>query len=239
MDALTRKVEFARPPALSPERGVAGQSAPLSAADSRALAGALRKGDPVDDELFDRLFPARWREPSEVHWTSTEIVRRIIELVRPRLGERVLDVGSGAGKFCLVGALLSPARFTGAERRWPLVEVARSAARSLGADGARFILQDAFAMPWDGFDILYLFNPFEEHLMAASGRIDNGVPFSPAAYVEAVAEVTRRLEGLKVGTRVVLYWGFGGSVPPSFELLHRELDGDGALEVWRKAVALT
>ena len=145
----------------------------------------------------------------------------------------MLDVGSGVGKFCLTGALGTRARFVGIEQRGHLVEVAGQARSRLRAWRSRFLLGDAFSLDWARFDALYLFNPFEEHLLEHA-RIDEEVEFSGPAYIDAIEEARRRLERLRPGTRVVHYWGYGDEMPEGFELLHREKRGEGELELWRK-----
>jgi SAM-dependent methyltransferase len=213
---------------------VQGQAAELSTSAAGVVAEALRRGEPVDDEQFDRIYEGRWREPSEVHWTSTDIVRRVVSLLSLSERDVVFDVGSGVGKFCIAGSLLSRARFVGVERRPELVEAARRAQRTLNAENAQFFCGDALRCDWAIYDCVYMFNPFEEHLMSASSRVNNSVFFSEAAYLSCVEETKAKLETLKPGARAVLFWGYGGDMPDSFVLLHRERRGYGDLEVWQR-----
>lgn len=188
----------------------------------------------LDDEKFDRVFGGRWRSASRGHWTPLDIARRVVERLDLQDGETLLDVGSGVGKFCLVGALQSPGTFLGVERRSELVGVAERARLRLGATGAQFLCRDVFHVDWAQYDCLYFYNPFEEHLTEPEGRLDNSVPFSPPEYLAAVASTKARLTRLKEGTRVVVFWGFGESMPEGFDLLHQETHGYGELEFWKK-----
>jgi SAM-dependent methyltransferase len=210
------------------------QKATLSDAESVWVSALLQSGYLVRDEEFDRVYDGRWREPSATHWSSTRIIQRVVTLLSLREGEVVLDVGSGVGKFCLVGALITPAQFVGIERRPGLVEAAEHARRRLRAERARFLCDDALNADWSAFDCIYFFNPFEEHLMPPSVRIDDSTELSQSEYVDSVDSAQTKLEALKPGTRVAHFWGYGAEMPASFTLLEREQHGTGVLEVWRK-----
>jgi protein-L-isoaspartate O-methyltransferase len=213
---------------------VQAQAAQLSASEAAALAEALQRGEPVDDAEFDRIYEGHLREASAMHWTSTEVVRRVVKLLSLSEREVVLDVGSGAGKFCLAGSLISPAQFVGMERRPELVAAAKEAQRALGETRATFICGDVLQCDWAEYDCIYMFNPFEEHLMSATSRVNNSVCFSQAEYVSWVEDTRDKFGLLKPGTRVVLFWGYGGNMYEQFRLLHRERHGYGELEVWEK-----
>ena len=211
-----------------------GQRADLDADETACLSAELRAGRSVDDREFDRIYDGRWREPSDVHWTRLGIASRIVSLLKMQQGEVLLDVGSGAGKFCLIGALTSPGDFVGVERRRNLVDVARAAQRKLRATRVQFLCGDALDVDWNPFDCIYLFNPFEEHLMEATSRVDNSVSFSKDDHARYVAETRKKLEGVPPGTRIAIYYGFGAPVPDSFSLMHSEVHDLGQLNIWRQ-----
>jgi hypothetical protein len=71
----------------------------------------------IRDRDFDSLFPDMYQEISDTHWTPVEIARRAAQLLVADSSTRVLDVGSGIGKFCLIGALTTSAHFVGVEQR--------------------------------------------------------------------------------------------------------------------------
>src|SRR3954471_20676012 len=99
------------------------------APDQRALS---RHELGADDE-FDTVYSERVRSHSERHWTPVEVATRAADLLVASAYTRVLDVGSGAGKFCIVGALATRhGRFYGVEQRADLVHAAREAARHYG-----------------------------------------------------------------------------------------------------------
>src|SRR6478672_1836485 len=100
----------------------------------------------LPDEAFDQLFPEDVRSKSMRHWTPISVARMAAARLVQHGAVRVLDAGSGPGKFCTVGAAThSLITFTGIEQRVNLVSVARRVATSLGVSNARFVLGDALA----------------------------------------------------------------------------------------------
>ncbi len=67
----------------------------------------------VEDEKFDRIYPAQIRELSSVFWTPVAIAAEAAKLLVTTPGTHVLDIGCRPGKFCLVAASLTEGRFTG------------------------------------------------------------------------------------------------------------------------------
>jgi SAM-dependent methyltransferase len=195
----------------------------------------LRSGLPLDDDDFDELYPPWAREHSAVHWTPVDVARRAAELLVVRPGTRVLDVGSGVGKFCLVGALSMPGIFYGIEQRFHFVKVAHDAAERLGLRRARFLHGNMLDVEWSGFDAFYLYNPFAENIATMSEAIDTTVERTPQLFRSYVHGVRDRLQLARRGTRVVTYHGFGGEMPSEYGLEHEEHIGTECIELWVKA----
>jgi len=82
----------------------------------------------ITDSDFDDVYPSPIRRVSASFWTPVSVAARAARLLVRDASTRVLDIGSGAGKFCIVGAAVTGASFTGIEHRGHLVEVARVAA---------------------------------------------------------------------------------------------------------------
>jgi predicted RNA methylase len=198
----------------------------------RLAVRGVRSGHHVPDVVFDRIYPPRVREVSSQHWTPIAVARRAAELLVRDASTHVLDIGAGAGKFCLVGALTSPARFTGIEQRGPLVYLARAVAREYGVSRARYLHGDMRALDWQQFDAFYLFNPFAENQSLPRDHIDDAVELSPERYERDVLFVAEQLALAPVGTRVVTYHGFGAEMPVGYQRRVHEPVGSGALELW-------
>jgi SAM-dependent methyltransferase len=192
-------------------------------------------GGELTDRRFDQVYPRSLRDISREHWTPVRVARRAAELLVQGGATSVLDIGSGPGKFCIVGALTTSLRFTGVERRRFLVDAARAAAARLGVAGrVRFCQANVLDFDFAGHDGFYLFNPFFEQV---GGRrlmpIDAEVGHSGNLFQLYVKAVERKLAAAPPGTAVAIYHGFGGDLP-DYEEEHAEDIGDGDLALWKK-----
>jgi hypothetical protein len=197
------------------------------------IASSLRRGDRVLDSAFDEIYPRAVRSASPVHWTPLRVCARVVELLGLAPGQRLLDIGAGAGKFCIVAAAMSRASVRGVEREAYLAGVAREAARRFGIDievvEGTFDPEDASNLL---VDAVYLFNPFIETLfLPGVGELASRDARRALADIEAAEAL---LAALRVGTRVVTFFGFGGEMPATFELRAREAWEGGDLELWEK-----
>jgi len=118
----------------------------------------------IEDEKFDLIYSRTIRELSSLHWTPVAVATEAAKLLVTASGVRVLDIGCGPGKFCLVGASLTDGRFTGVEQRSDLVAAARQAATDLALPGVNFIHGNVTAVNFADYDAFYLFNPFDENM---------------------------------------------------------------------------
>lgn len=196
---------------------------------------ALRSGELVDDRAFDSVYPPHIRRASRVHWTPVEVAIRAASLLADRPARRVLDIGSGVGKFCIVAAASRAASFTGVEQRPHLVDIAEAAAVRMGVevDFKVGTLDDCDPCAVDG---VYLFNPFAENLSPAEDHLDEQVELSESRFWRDLERTERFLARTAVGTRVVTYCGWGGVMPPAYRLALRESCA-GTLDLWVKADA--
>ena len=190
---------------------------------------------PLEDRAFDQVYEERWQHRSSRYWSPVAVARRAASWFEERGGRRVLDVGSGAGKACIVGAMTTELEFVGIEQRAELVDVAQRAAKALGVDArASFIHGMIAGFDASTFDCMYLYNPFAENLYADETRIDDSVELSASRFLEDVHAVEGILSAAIVGTKVITYYGFGGRVPNSFAPIRTALMGDDSLRLWEK-----
>jgi hypothetical protein len=194
----------------------------------------LARGLPIDDEVFDRIYPAPIRAISRRFWTPVKVAVRALELLDPSPSTRVLDVGAGVGKFCVVGALATAATFVGVEHRQGLIDIGRRTLQRLDVRRASMMLGVLEMAPWNDFDAFYLFNPFEENLNEPAECIDSSIPLSQERYCRDVRLFETVLKRARVGTRVAIYQGFGGRVPGSYRLCADETIDDRSLQLWMK-----
>jgi len=192
----------------------------------------LRNLDPeaLDNE-FDRIFPARIGNLSELHWTPVAIAKKAARLAAWKPRARILDAGSGAGKFCIIGASVTDGFFVGVEQREYLVDIARRTADRYRIPRIQFVHENITDVDWSSFDSIYIYNPFSENL-DENIRIDELCELNFGLYVKYVNVVQEKLTFLASGTRVVTLNGFGGDFPPDYERAHREIIQQLPLEVW-------
>jgi predicted RNA methylase len=194
-----------------------------------AVGEALRRRAAVADAELDQVFPDELRDRSHLHWTPVAVAMRAAELLAPTPDARVLDVGAGVGKLCLVGALTTGAMWWGIEQDLVQVEAARHAAWALDATRrTRFVHGDGSRLAWEEFDALYFYNPFSSVMLAPHAS-----PFVRYATIRAtLRRIEQQLAAVRPGTRVVTFHGFGGQWPAGFTRALREPAGDDALELW-------
>jgi predicted RNA methylase len=199
-----------------------------------ALGDALRRRAPVSDAELDQVFPEDLRERSPLHWTPVAVAIRAAELLAPSPDLRVLDVGAGVGKLCVIGALVTGAVWWGIEQDAVQVAAAQHAAWALGVEHrTRFVHGDGSRLAWDEFDAFYFYNPFTTVMLAPHAS-----PFVRYATVQStLRRVEQRLATARPGTRVVTFHGFGGQLPAGFTRVEREPAGDDALELWIRDAA--
>jgi SAM-dependent methyltransferase len=196
----------------------------------------------IEDEKFDLIYPGQIRELSSIFWTPVAVAAEAAKRLVTAPGTRVLDIGCGPGKFCLVGASLADGRFTGVEQRSDLVEAVRQAAtdlclprRSLGEGGGitnvEFVQGNVVDVAFADHDAFYLFNPFEENLLDGH-KIDRLVPLSPELFKRYTNHVSAQLGVRPIGTRVVTYMGYADDIPACYNC-EEALFGDD-LKLWIK-----
>jgi hypothetical protein len=188
----------------------------------------------ITEDDFDRVFPEFVRQRSGQFWTPVEVATRAAAFLAPSPSARVLDVGSGAGKFCIAGALATGASFSGIEQRAPLVAIANMAARRLGAERTEFAAGTIEDVDWSLYDGFYFFNPFEENIFREQGCFDTSVVLSEERFWRDIAFIEKVLALVPIGTRVATFHGFGGTIPASYELVDQEPHRGGVLRFWTK-----
>jgi SAM-dependent methyltransferase len=146
-------------------------------------------------------------------------------------GARILDIGAGAGKFCIVAAAVCDAKVTGIEHREHLVTIAKRAAAAFGVD-VSFEHGSFETCDPHRFDGFYLYNPFAENFAGPGERIDGSIELNARAFVRFSTLAEEFLERARVGARVVTYYGFGGTMPLPYQRVTHAYGG--RVELWVK-----
>lgn len=183
----------------------------------------------MDDEAFDQIFPVQLRTVSEFHFTPLKVAQVAAKFLVETPGGRVLDIGSGAGKFCFVGAVCTAGHFVGVEQRESLHRVAVELAERYDLKNTTFQLGNCMDLDFSAYNALYFFNSFQENIVQDSA-IDDTVALDRAYYKQYARQLRERLGDMRKGTRLATYFSYLTEVPDCFEL--RASDFDRKLKLW-------
>lgn len=188
-----------------------------------------------EDVAFDEQLPINLQLQAGFHFTPVAVARAAAQLLAPRPGMSVLDVGSGAGKFCITAAAALPeVEFVGVEWRPSLIRIARTLAARSAITNVQFIQADALDLDWSEFDAFYFYNPFAEQLFDGSFKLDGAIASDQLDFITYLGAVRERLACARLGTRVVTFHGFGAAPPLCYEFQIAQTSIDGRLELWVK-----
>jgi predicted RNA methylase len=183
------------------------------------------------DKEFDKLYQKQFQNISTTHWSPLEKIKVALEWLDAKSGDKILDIGSGVGKFCTAGALSYKGNFTGVEIRKNIFNEARKVKTKLGLENLHFIHSDILEIDFKDFNHFYYFNPFNEQI-TETGWIDKKLEFSDYQFKEYERYVFNQLELMPGGTKIVTYHSANFNVPPSYQLAN--LMFNGTLELWVK-----
>jgi len=170
------------------------------------------------EESFCQLYPPALRQLDKVHWSPLDVIRKASAFLASEKGVKILDIGSGIGKFCLAGSYFRPhASFFGVEQRRYLVDHAVRAAEKSGMTNVRFIHKDFTGMELTRFDHFYFYNSFFENLVE-SDKIDDSIAHDPGLYHYYTSYLYRELNKMPAGTKVVTYCSWNDEIPPGYQL---------------------
>ena len=198
-----------------------------------SLAADLRSGKQISDRRFDSIYPPEVRVHSKIHFTPVKVALRVRDWLGIDSGLRVLDVGSGCGKFCLVLAGSGPGRISGIEQRPNLHQAALDASAKLGLTNTQFLCGRMEDLDWSSYNVFYFFNPFYERIAYRKG-MDDKTPPHAGLYFDHVRVVKEKLAQAKSGTRVLTYHGMGGRLPSDWILVRTEVIHTDELQLWVK-----
>ena len=186
----------------------------------------------ASDLRFNSLYPEAIQEAAEKHWTRIEVAKKAAAFLGAEKGARVLDIGSGAGKFCLAAAYYKPdAFFYGVEQRKSLVDHAETARIMLGLENASFIHGNFTQLDFRDYDHFYFYNSFYENLVGTD-KIDDSIDYSGELYNYYNRYLYKQLDQKPAGTRLVTYHSLEDEVPANYHVVQAEMDN--LLKFWIK-----
>lgn len=192
---------------------------------------ALRSDIDVDDSTFDNLYPSKIKMLAQQHWTPVHVAKMAANYLVQHPKDKILDIGAGAGKFCLVGAACTEGIFYGVEQRESLVDISNGIAQKHQIENVEFIHANIDQISFSDYDAFYFYNSFYEN-MDTTCPIDHSILLSKERYYSYTEYLRQQLKQLPIGTRIVSYWSGWEEIPTSFDLEHTACRG--LLNFWKK-----
>lgn len=191
----------------------------------------LKSGLKVEDKDFDAIYQKRIRMLSKIHFTPVAVALAAAKFLVAKPKAKVLDIGSGAGKFCMVGASCTNGFFIGVEQRLYLYNISESLSKQHSLNNTHFIHGNIVEVELRQFDAIYFYNSFYENLFQV-GSIDNTVDLDVELYDLYTSYLREQLETMPIGTRLATYFSFMDEVPSSYQIHSTEFDRK--LKLWEK-----
>jgi hypothetical protein len=191
----------------------------------------LKSNDFVDEDIFNQIYPQRIRKLSKRHWSPIWVSKLAASFLGENQDAKILDIGSGVGKFCMIGAAVTSASFTGVEQRGDLVKISNRISNHYKLENAKFIHANITSIDFNRFDAFYFFNSFFENI-DTDGRIDDRLTLNKEFYELYSGHVLLQLSNQKPGTRLVTYHSSWSVVPGNYALVSST--DDGLLKLWEK-----
>ena len=191
----------------------------------------LRTNIQVDDDTFNQLYPNHIKKLANRHWTPVVVAKMAAEYLAQKPDTKILDIGSGAGKFCLIGAACTQGIFYGIEQRNYLVEISKEIVSKYDFKNIEFIHSNINIINFSDYEAFYYFNSFYENI-DTSCPIDNHVLPNTDLFYSYSNYVKQQLHNTPAGTLLVTYYTDPVDIPNNFTLSHSA--HYGFLKFWKK-----
>jgi SAM-dependent methyltransferase len=197
----------------------------------------LEKGSPAkswftSDEQFNNLYPSPIKQLAARHWTPMIVARKAAAFLAVGNNIRILDIGSGVGKFCLAAAYHYPKAFYyGIEQREGLIQHAETAKETLGFNNVSFIHGNFTQLDFKQYDSFYFYNSFYENL-TGNDKIDDSIDYSDELFDYYNRYLYTQLAQKPAGTRLTTFHSLEEEVPNSYHIVGTEMDN--RLKYWLK-----
>jgi protein-L-isoaspartate O-methyltransferase len=99
-----------------------------------------------ENSKFDEIYPRLYQDHSARHFTPVNIAIKAAQLLVDNSSDKILDIGSGVGKFCCIGSSVTDAHFYGVEKRKTLINLSNKIKRVYKLKKAHFIKNDFNAL---------------------------------------------------------------------------------------------
>ena len=186
----------------------------------------------IDDEKFHQLYPLHIQKLADKHWTPLKVAKYAADFLASENGAKVLDIGSGAGKFCLAASHFKPnALFYGIEQRKGLLDCSEEAACKLDLTNLSFFHGNFTQLDFTKFDHFYFYNSFYENIKGTA-KIDHKIEYSLSLYNYYNSYLFNQLEKMPGGTRVATYHTLENHMPSGYFIVKTQFNK--MLKFWIK-----
>jgi hypothetical protein len=186
----------------------------------------------TSDIKFDQLYPLEVQVLARRHWTPIAVAGKAADFLNTGNNARILDIGSGVGKFCLTAGFYHPqAIYHGVEQRLSLIHKAETARQILGLENVQFIHGNFTTIDFRNYDHFYFYNAFYENLVGTD-KIDNSIVYSGQLYNYYNRYLYNVLDQKPAGTRLATYHSMEDEIPKSYHEVGSEFDN--LLKFWIK-----
>ena len=186
----------------------------------------------ASDFIFNSLYPEPIQAVAVKHWTPLAVAEKAAAFLAISPNVKILDIGSGSGKFCLTAAHHHPQTvFYGVEQRNDLVTLCNDLKDRLQLKNVFFIRDNITNMDFKDYDHFYFYNSFYENIEGTQ-KIDYNIEYSDELFDSYNRYLYKQLNKKPAGTRLVTYHSFGNEIPAGYEVVHT--DYDDYLKFWIK-----
>jgi len=184
------------------------------------------------DAQFNQLYPASIQLLAQRHWTPLVVARKAASFLAAESNVKILDIGSGVGKFCLAAAHNKPkALYYGIEQRKRLVNHAEAAKEMLRIDNISFMNGNFTQIDFRNYDHFYFYNAFYENI-TGTDKIDNSIDYSLELFNYYNRYLYKQLEQKPSGTRLASFHSLEDEIPQGYHIVGSEMND--LLKFWIK-----
>jgi SAM-dependent methyltransferase len=191
----------------------------------------IKAGLEVTDDEFDDIYPYEIQNLSKRHFTPIKIAKMAADYLVETPNTRVLDIGSGVGKFCMIGACHTEGHFTGVEQRENLHQLSKEIVEEYELNNIDFIHANIMDIDFSAFDAFYFFNAFFENILKEDS-IDKELELNKELFFKYSIYVRKQLGKMPIGTKLVTYFAYSEEIPLHYKVVSVHLEGK--LKMWEK-----
>ena len=174
------------------------------------------------DLIFNSLYPLPIAALAEKHWTPLAVAEKAANFLAISPDVKILDIGSGSGKFCLTAAHYHPqTSFYGIEQRSDLVDLCNDLKDQLQLKNVFFICDNITNIDFKEYDHFYFYNSFYENIDGTE-KIDYNISYSEELYKDYNRYLYKQLNKKPAATRLVTYHSFGNEIPNGYEIVNTD-----------------